>query len=313
MKFKRQFFSLPCVFLLAMGLSQDHGVRKNAFDQREFSRNLVGIRRPDSNVHGPSNAGILKPAIDTRLHSLCANLFEELSNADLKILNLKPATSLCLGLNELNRPTGDDCSVVKSQQKYIYLKDTLFNEVLSNDLMELELKYFERENQANLQLQEQIINANRKILVREHWITIAICCVVISLFFLLFMLRSASKRKSVINSLLAREMRELTRILALDREQFSRDGHEGDLIITKTCGEIRSLTATINGLLHVSLARTRHLIGKTRSNPSIAVTIRDIGDSLRKLERLGYAERHTVNIDCTLPYVWEDATNAKHR
>lgn len=134
------------------------------------------------------------------------------------------------------------------QQKYIQLKDSIYNKELTANLMKMESAYQTRESQAQLASQKQIlilkedsIRTQRKLNITISLVALCLVVIAITLF------RSNSQRKSI-NVLLELKVKERTKELEQNRNELLRSINERDVLIEKTAQDIRSSLATIKGI-----------------------------------------------------------------
>jgi tetratricopeptide (TPR) repeat protein len=139
------------------------------------------------------------------------------------------------------------------QQRYIQLKDSTYNEELTTNLMRIEADYLERENQAKIVSQNQVILLNEEAIKRQNFLNISISGIAIVLVVLAIVLFKNNKQKRMINELLELRVRERTRELEVNRNELIRACSERDLLIDKTAQSIQSSLASIKGICQVGL------------------------------------------------------------
>jgi tetratricopeptide (TPR) repeat protein len=134
------------------------------------------------------------------------------------------------------------------QQKYIMLKDSIYSESLTTNLMEVQADYMERENESKINAQNEIILLKQKDIDRQFVLNILTgALALVTLTFLFFLYRSYSKKNNL-NILLDRKVTERTNQLELSRSALLKQINEKDLLISRTSHSIGKFTRSIAGL-----------------------------------------------------------------
>lgn len=150
--------------------------------------------------------------------------------------------------------SGDFEKLAYYQKKYITLRDSVFDQRLTTNLMKIEAEHLERENKAKIESQNKILTLNEEIIARQKYLNIFIGIVAMLLVALATVLIRNNRQKQKLNGLLDRRVKERTRELQLNRDALHRACDERDILITKTAGRINSLLATIKGLCVLGLS-----------------------------------------------------------
>jgi tetratricopeptide (TPR) repeat protein len=142
----------------------------------------------------------------------------------------------------------DSRKVSTYQSKYIQLKDSMFTETMTTNLMKVEADYMERENKAKLKAQESILMLSHDIIDRQRTLNIVAGIVVALSTALVVVLIQNVKRKKRANGLLEQKIKERTIELELNHNLLLKSFHERDVQFQKMSTEIKSSLATIKGL-----------------------------------------------------------------
>lgn len=201
-------------------------------------------------------------------------------------------SQLYLRQSELYRKIGNYEKASSYQQKYIELRDSVFDEELSNSLMKIEADNMEKANQAKLASQNQILLLKEEAISRQIIVNVLVSLVAIISIVLLAIVFKNIRKKKMMNQLLELRVNERTKELELNRNELQRAFSERDLIIEKTAQSIRSSLASIKGICEVGL--------KDVSEPGARLYIQKIEETsdslsnsliaLSQIQRLAIAE-----------------------
>jgi hypothetical protein len=139
------------------------------------------------------------------------------------------------------------------QKKYIQLKDSVYNEKYTNNLMRVQAEYLEHENKARLAAQQQMLDLKDKIIVRQNLLNILVGMAAILLISIVFVLYQNNKQRKKANQLLDKKVAERTRELESSYNQLCKKFEEEDLTVKKTITDVRSAVATMEGLRSLSI------------------------------------------------------------
>lgn len=151
---------------------------------------------------------------------------------------------------------GDLKKMILYQEKYIHLKDSVYNENYTNSLMRVQANYLERENKARIAYQEQLLGLKDAVIVRQNWLNILAGMAGILLILMVYVLYMSNKQRKITNQLLDRKVAERTKELELSHEQLQKRLEEEDLTIEKTMADIKSAVATMKGLNSLALKQS---------------------------------------------------------
>ncbi|MBT1705322.1 tetratricopeptide repeat protein [Chryseosolibacter indicus] len=134
------------------------------------------------------------------------------------------------------------------QNKYIELKDSIYNENLTTNLMKVESDYLQRENIARIKAQGQVIDLTEKNIAVQRLVNILIGIVAFALLIVIMLLIRINKTRKTINEALEKKVQERTYQLALNRDSWLQAYKEKEASLEKVTTEVRSTIATIVGL-----------------------------------------------------------------
>lgn len=134
------------------------------------------------------------------------------------------------------------------QEKYIALKDSIFNHQVTTNLMKAESDYVERESKARIEVQDKIMKLNDEIIFRQQIANIAFGLVALFGVSLAVMFARQKKAKQIANLLLDKKVNERTIELRMNQQATQRALEEKALLVQKTSSDLYSLVATTEGL-----------------------------------------------------------------
>ena len=158
----------------------------------------------------------------------------------------------------LYRKTNDSKKIMLYQDKYITLRESIFNEEVASNLMKAEAGYVEKQNQAKIESQNQIMALNNEVIRRQQIVNIFFGAVVVLVIMLAIVLARSNKQKHLINKLLDQKVRERTHELILNRDALQRAWLERDALMHKASSDIKRSVATIKGLVFLGLKDVDH-------------------------------------------------------
>ena len=144
------------------------------------------------------------------------------------------------------------------QDKYIALRDSIFNEEVTANLMKAESGYIERESRARIEAQNKIMALNNEIMVRQRIANVAIGVVALFGILLAIMFARRNKAKQLANRILDEKVTERTRELQINQDALERAWNERDLLIHRVSTDIQSSIATIKGLCFLGQHEVDH-------------------------------------------------------
>jgi signal transduction histidine kinase len=146
------------------------------------------------------------------------------------------------------------------QNRYIHLKDSIYNEALIKNIAKVQTDYEERENKAIIATKEEVIQ-------RQRSLNIAIGIIAVLAFLLIFVLVHTNRVRKRVNLQLTqandlielknkeldKKVAEKTADLEVANESLSKVNEELDNFIYKTSHDIRGPLASLKGICNVAL------------------------------------------------------------
>lgn len=134
------------------------------------------------------------------------------------------------------------------QANYIALKDSIYSEELTNNLMRIESERLEKENLRKLEAQNEILVLNQYIIDRQKTINRLSLLVILIAAGLVIVLYRTYQQKKRINAFLDGKIGERTRELYMSNEQLSKAFYERDLMLHHADTTYKTLATRIEGL-----------------------------------------------------------------
>ena len=148
----------------------------------------------------------------------------------------------------------DFTNMARYQAKYIALKDSVYNEELTINLMKIQSNYLERENEARLASNARVLSLNGKIIRYQRTLAICVIGFAILLIVVTAVLIRTNRREKTLNRTLDKKILERTRILEERGGMARKLVIERRLAVTRSMRRIKALLATIEGLCRVALS-----------------------------------------------------------
>jgi tetratricopeptide (TPR) repeat protein len=163
----------------------------------------------------------------------------------------REATKFYLRYSQLYEKIGDYKMSSFYQQKYINLKDSIYSSEWTVSLMKTEADNLEKENQAKIASQEQILILQEEAIRRQYLLNILVSLIAVILVVLAIVLFRSNRQKKTINHLLDLKVKDRTKELELNRNELLKACNERDLLLERTAQNIRSTVASIKGICEV--------------------------------------------------------------
>jgi tetratricopeptide (TPR) repeat protein len=139
------------------------------------------------------------------------------------------------------------------QNKYIELKDSIYNEALTTNLMKVEADHLEKENKSKIEFQNKILLLNQEVITRQKFLNIFTGIIAMLLVVLAIVLIKSNRQKRKIHYLLDEKVKERTHDLELNRDALQRACEARDALLHKTSSDINHSLATVKGLCLLGL------------------------------------------------------------
>lgn len=143
--------------------------------------------------------------------------------------------------------------VAAYQGLYIQLKDSIYSEELTRNLMKIEADYSERENNARIASQNKIMALNNEVIFRQQVLNVFAVIVVLLLAALTFILLKRNRYKKKMNLLLEQKVKERTVEMERSQNMLHESLAERTMYFEKMSNEIKSSLSSINGLCSLGL------------------------------------------------------------
>jgi tetratricopeptide (TPR) repeat protein len=158
------------------------------------------------------------------------------------------AIKLYFRLSKLFLAKGNFRQAAEYQSRYIQLKDSIYNESLTNNLMKIEAEQVERENEARLAAQAETIALKEAIISRQLIIHVVSALLAVSSLILFITLFKSLRQRKNMNNLLERNIRERTFELESSRHELLKLIREKELRNCRAAGDLADGIRTIRGL-----------------------------------------------------------------
>ena len=158
----------------------------------------------------------------------------------------------------LYHKSGDYKRIVYYQDKLIALRENIFNEEVTSNLMKVESDFLEREHNARLEAQNKIMVLNEEIISRQRIVNIFIGVVAALVIIVAILLARSNRQRLLLNQQLDIKVKERTKALELNQRELQRAWRERDVVISKASADIQSSMATIKGLCFLGLKDIDH-------------------------------------------------------
>jgi tetratricopeptide (TPR) repeat protein len=134
------------------------------------------------------------------------------------------------------------------QFRYIQLKDSIYNEELTTNLMRVQAEFMERENAAKIAGQAEVLRLNQEVIRHQRGLNIASGFLMAAVATILVFLLKNYREKRTLNILLEKKVKERTLELELNHDCLQRTINEADLRLCRLSRTIASTKNTIAGL-----------------------------------------------------------------
>nr|WP_302180120.1 tetratricopeptide repeat protein [Chryseosolibacter indicus] len=148
---------------------------------------------------------------------------------------------------------GDFIQMAYYQEKYISIKDSIYNEALTTNLMKVEAEHLQKENMARIEAQKQVIDLTEKNITVQRWVNILIGVIAFALLIVIMLLIRINKTRKTINEALEKKVQERTKELQQSRDSWHKAYEVKEQLIAKATTEIKSSIATLKGLSTLGL------------------------------------------------------------
>lgn len=144
------------------------------------------------------------------------------------------------------------------QSRYIALRDSIYNESLTTNLMKVESGYLQRENEARIEAQQELIRLKEQIVNRQVVLNWLAGFVVVTAMILLFFVYRNYRLKKNSNLILEQKIVERTHELDLRVALLLKALNEKELAITRLMSIITETTNSLKGIVSVACIDGSH-------------------------------------------------------
>lgn len=163
------------------------------------------------------------------------------------------------------------------QGLYIQLKDSIYSDELTRNLMQVEADYLERENKAKIISQSKIMALNDEIIFRQRIINACVIVVALLLTAMTFILLIRNRYKKKMNDLLELKVKERTLELEQNQSALHNAIMEQAFFLEKLSSEVKSSLASVKGLCSLGLREMTDSEAKSYFNRILNTSDRLLG------------------------------------
>jgi tetratricopeptide (TPR) repeat protein len=143
--------------------------------------------------------------------------------------------------------------LVRYQDKYLQLRDSVSGEDVRNNLMHVQAEYLERENEAKIKSRTEMLALQDEIIERQKTVRILIALVVVLFILISFFLYKSNQNRKLANTLLSKKVEERTKELETSFRELKIAMEQRDVALRKVTSEIRSSMVTVTGLCSLGM------------------------------------------------------------
>ena len=139
------------------------------------------------------------------------------------------------------------------QKKYIQLRDSIYSHELTTNLMRVESELLERENEAKIEAQVEVIKLKEDVIRQQKALNvITIFLTLVTASFLILLFRNYRKNK-LLNVLLDKKIRERTNELETNRNDLLNIVKHQELVLRRVSAGVGDRISTLKGLCFTAL------------------------------------------------------------
>ncbi len=143
--------------------------------------------------------------------------------------------------------------LVRYQDKYLQLRDSVSGEGVRNNLMHVQAEYLERENEAKIKSRTEMLALQDQVIERQKIVRLLIALVVVLFILIAFFLYKSNQNKKHANTLLSKKVEERTKELEISYRDLKVAMEQRDVALRKVTSEIRSSMVTVTGLCSLGI------------------------------------------------------------
>jgi tetratricopeptide (TPR) repeat protein len=145
---------------------------------------------------------------------------------------------------ELYSIKGNWSAKSRYQGKYLHLKDSIFNRKLVENLSTIQSDYLERDRNARIVYQAEMLALRSKIIDRQIWLSILIGAIAFLLIVLVYILYRRNRQSKETNKLLNKRILERTEELNASCRVVQQKLHGRDLLLNRSISNLNNSITT---------------------------------------------------------------------
>ena len=157
-------------------------------------------------------------------------------------------------LYAMHSQLGNFKKVAYYQAKYIQLKDSIYNEALTTNLMKIESDYQEKENVGKIAEQNVVLSLKEDLIIKQERLNLFSGMLALMLLILVVILWKSIRQKKLMNKILDQKVSQRTQELNENIHALKLDSQQRNLRVERSITEIKSFLATIKGLSFIALS-----------------------------------------------------------
>jgi tetratricopeptide (TPR) repeat protein len=185
----------------------------------------------------------------------------------------------------LYKKTGNKKKMVFYQEKYIALKDSIYNKTLTNNLMKIESDYLERANKTRITVQEEFLKLKDQVIWRQKALNILISVITVLLITLIYILYRSNRQRRSANRLLEMKVKERTAALEWSNLALKQSFERSDTIIGRMFIDIRTSTSTIKQLCSL-VVKNEHDMESRKCLMKISTAVQEVSLTLNRISEV---------------------------
>jgi hypothetical protein len=227
-----------------------YGLKQLSLSENQFLMSYAFAKETDNELYQLDNLiHLFKIYLDTKDLSAAKKLIKDADELlTTSTYYSQGVMQMCGQLTKIYEQLGNISKVAFYQAKYIELKDSVFTEELTKNLMRVEAQFRDRESKGRIDAQTKILALRENVINRQRLLNVIVGLVAFLSIILIFVLIQNVKQKKLANSLLEDKVKERTIELELNHNLLLKTMQERNVQFQRMSSEIRSSLATIKGL-----------------------------------------------------------------
>ncbi len=182
-------------------------------------------------------------------------------------------------LSALKLIQGDYRAAANYQQKYIALRDSVYDEELTTNLMAIQAEFAERENRSKLEAQEAMLALNVEMIAGQRKLNIVVAFLALALFVLALALWKGYLNRKRVSLLLEKKVAERTREIEAAMHAFLMESREREQRMGKAQAVVRATLANVQGFCELGIKESspaevkKHLVELSRASADLSANV----------------------------------------